>query len=185
MVKSVFIELRNAASRLNEWGRGNLLHVGTNTPLFFSSLSLGGVCECECVSVLQDLSSPTRDGTCAPAVEAPSPNPWVASSEKAPRTPALPKAALILPLSVSSCCIIFLQWPHQLWIFCCLFPHFGCKLCENRGFVLPSAMSPAPRTAPGTYQDSRNMDIYQIMCKWINVILFCENNMVWRTFGPE
>ena len=109
MVKSVFIELRNAASRLNKWGRGNLLHVGTNTPLFFSSLSLGGVCECECVSVLQDLSSPTRDGTCAPAVEAPSPNPWVASSEKAPRTPALPKAALILPLSVSSCCIIFLQ----------------------------------------------------------------------------
>ena len=90
---------------------------------------------------------------------------YVASSEKAPLTPTPAKVALILPLSILSCCIIFLQWTHQLLIFCFLFPHFGCKPCENRSFVLPSTMSPALRTAPDTYQDSRNMDIYQIMCK--------------------
>ena len=118
-------------------------------------------------------------------------SPYVASSEKAPRTPALPKAALILPLSVFSCWVIFLQWTHPLQIFCCLLPHFGCKLCENRGFVLPSAMSPAPRTAPSTYQDSRNMDIYQKSVD--KLILFFFVKTIWydlvatflRTFGPE
>ena len=68
--------IEKCGQHANERGRRNLLHVGTNIPLFFSSPSLGCVCECECVSVMQDLSSPTRDRTHAPAVEAPSPNPW-------------------------------------------------------------------------------------------------------------
>ena len=68
--------IEKCGQHADERGRRNLLHVGTNTPLFFSSPSLGCECECECVSVMQDLSSPTRDRTHGPAVEAPSPNPW-------------------------------------------------------------------------------------------------------------
>ena len=169
-VKSVLIELRRAASVLKEWGRWDPLTRRRQCTIV-RFCPVAGVCVCERVTVTQPLSSPTGDrarALCSGSPESRALGPLfflMSPHQRRPLWPPPQPVALILPLSILSCCIIFLQWTHQLLIFCFLFPHFGCKPCENRGFVLPSAMSPALRTAPDTYQDSRNMDIYRIMCK--------------------
>ena len=61
--KDMKINTKGYPPQLSSW-QGHLIYI--NTFFFFSTISCG----------LQDLSSPTKDGTPTPAVEAQSPNHW-------------------------------------------------------------------------------------------------------------